>query len=229
MFVKRYALVVLLVVGMFAAGAALMDRSVEAMAQAVPAACTIVIDPGHGGEDGGATSCTGEKESTINLEISLRLDDLVHFLGYDTCMIRRDDTAVYTEGDSIGEKKVSDLKHRVDMVNEIPGAVLLSIHQNHFSEERYSGAQVFYAPSEGSLELARKIQAALISSVNPGSKRECKEADSVYLMQKVQCPGVLVECGFLSNEREEELLRTEDYQKKLCCVVAAALCQWRNE
>lgn len=112
----------------------------------------IVIDPGHGGEDGGATSCTGLVESTYNLNISLRLNDLLHLLGHDTQMTRTTDISIYTKGGTIAQKKASDLKERVRIVNETENALLISIHQNNFSDSRYSGAQVFYAGTEGSAE-----------------------------------------------------------------------------
>ena len=172
-FLKKYFPVYLLVVSLFVGSATIMTRTVTAIAEAlpIPRNVTIVIDPGHGGEDGGATSCTGIQESQLNLEISLRLRDLLHFLGYRTKMIRTTDTSVYTNGATISEKKISDLKHRVEMVNETADALLLSIHQNQFSDGRYSGAQVFFAPTQGSQSLAEQTQALLISSLNPGSKR----------------------------------------------------------
>ena len=179
-FLKKYFPVYLLVVSLFVGSATIMTRTVTAIAEAlpIPRNVTIVIDPGHGGEDGGATSCTGIQESQLNLEISLRLRDLLHFLGYRTKMIRTTDTSVYTNGATISEKKISDLKHRVEMVNETADALLLSIHQNQFSDGRYSGAQVFFAPTQGSQSLAEQTQALLISSLNPGSKRACKPAES---------------------------------------------------
>ena len=118
---------------------------------------TVIIDAGHGGVDGGATSCTGILESKFNLEISLMLNDLMHLLGMDTIMIRDTDCSVYTQGNTIAQKKVSDLKERVRIVDSVPNALLLSIHQNHFTSQQYSGAQVFYAPTEGSQLLARGI------------------------------------------------------------------------
>lgn len=185
--------------------------------------CRIIIDPGHGGEDGGAASCTGRPESGYNLQISLRLNDLLNLLGHETRMIRREDVSVYTTGDTIAQKKVSDLKARVRAVNEAENAVLVSIHQNQFPDSRYSGAQVFYAKTEGSQKLAAQLQSSLVESLNPGSRRQCKAGSGIYLLEHIQCPGVLVECGFLSNPREEALLRNSDYQKKLCCVIAAQL------
>lgn len=186
----------------------------------------IVIDPGHGGIDGGATSCTGILESNLNLEISLRLNDLFHLLGYETRMIRTTDCSVYTAGETIARKKISDLKQRVRMVVETPNPVLLSIHQNNFPDGRYSGAQVFYAKTGDSMALAEQLQSALVQNLNPGNNRKTKQAKGIYLMEHIQCTGVLIECGFLSNVREEQLLRTQDYQKKLCAVIAATVCSF---
>lgn len=186
---------------------------------------TIIIDPGHGGVDGGATSCTGVLESRFNLEIGLRLNDLFRFLGYSTKMIRTEDISVYTEGESIAQKKMSDLKQRVRLANETENALLLSIHQNLFPDGRYSGAQVFYAETEGSQPLAKALQSGFIKYLNPGSRRQEKKSSGVYLMEHIRCPGVLIECGFLSNPEEEAKLRSPDYQKKLCAVIACTVCE----
>ena len=131
---------------------------------------------------------------------------------------------MYTKGETIAQKKASDLKERVRMVNETEGALLLSIHQNQFPDRRYSGAQVFYG--SGGEELAKALQDAFVSSVNPGSNRRSKQSTSVYLMEHIQCPGVLIECGFLSNMEEERKLGTPEYQKKLCCVIGATVSRY---
>lgn len=186
----------------------------------------IVIDPGHGGEDGGAVSCSGIPESSYNLEISQRLNALLNLLGYHTEMIRKSDISVYTKGETLAQKKASDLKERVNRINGLDQAVLLSIHQNHYPDERYSGAQVFYANTEGSSELAQHLQAAFVSTLNSGSHRQAKKASGIYIMEHIRCPGVLIECGFLSNHAEEAKLRDPEYQKKLCCVIASATCQY---
>lgn len=217
--------VYILVLGLFLFATMGGSRAVTVLSENAPLEnrrC-IIIDPGHGGEDGGAVSCTGVYESKLNLEISLRLQELFHFLGYDTMMIRTTDTSVYTQGDTIASKKVSDLKERVRMVNNAENALLVSIHQNHFPESRYSGAQVFYAKTQDSQVLAEQLQAALIQAVNPGSRRSCKKSTGVYLMEHISCPGILVECGFLSNPEEEAKLQTPEYQKKLCCVIASCV------
>lgn len=181
---------------------------------------TVVLDAGHGGVDGGATSCTGILESKFNLEITYKLNDLLNLLGIRTAMIRKTNCSVYTEGKTIAQKKVSDLKERVRIVNSTENCLLISVHQNYYSDARYRGAQVFYAPTDGSKKLANSLQKAFIQTINPNSNRQEKQADSIYLMQHIKCPGVLIECGFLSNPQEEYLLRTNEYQLMLCSVIA---------
>lgn len=201
------------------------SKAVTVMVENAPIedrAC-VVIDAGHGGIDGGATSCTGVLESQLNLEIALRLEDLLHFLGHDTRMVRTTDTSIYTEGSTIAAQKVSDLKERVKLVNETENALLVSIHQNTFQDDRYSGAQVFYASDTESQTLAKEMQSALIQYLNPGSKRQCKPSDGIYLMQHIEKPGILIECGFLTNPEEEAKLRGKEYQQKLCCVIASVV------
>lgn len=190
----------------------------------------IVIDPGHGGEDGGAVSCTGAPESRINLQISRRLEALLGMLGMRVRMTRSEDVSLHSpEAETVSEKKVSDLKNRVKLVNETLHPILISIHQNMFSEERYAGAQVFYADSEASRRLAELTQTTLRQAVDPNNHREIKKSLSVYLMNKIRCPGILIECGFLSNRAEESKLRTEIYQKQLACAIASGLRQYLLE
>lgn len=223
-----YTLSVLAVCGALLFGCGWGSRVVSVMAvKEIREEQTLcIIDPGHGGIDGGATSCTGRLESAYNLEISLRLRDLLRLLGYQTAMTRTTDTSIYTSGDTIAAQKMSDLKERVKIANASDRNILVSIHQNNFSDSRYSGAQVFYAGTEGSRELAEALQGSFVASLNPGSNRKCKKAEGIYLMQHITCPGVLVECGFLSNPEEEHRLISPDYQKNICCVIAASLAQF---
>jgi N-acetylmuramoyl-L-alanine amidase len=181
----------------------------------------VIIDPGHGGVDGGAISCTGTPESHINLDIALRLNDLLQLLGIKTIMIRTTDCSIHTDSSSIASKKVSDLKNRVSIINNTENPLLISIHQNYFPDSRYSGAQVFFGKGEGSATLAKNLQTAFVNALNPGSNRKAKKASGIYLMENIKCTGVLIECGFISNLREEQLLLDKDYQKKLCCVIAS--------
>lgn len=187
-----------------------------------------IIDAGHGGLDGGAVSCTGAYESHINLQIALRLNDLMHLLGYDTKMIRTEDISIYTQGDSISGKKASDLKERVRIVNETENGILLSIHQNHYSDSFYSGGQMFYPNTAGSEELAKRLQKAFVEALNPGSNRKAGPAAGLYLMKNIKKTGVLIECGFLSNYEEEAKLRKAEYQKNICCVIASVCSQYVN-
>lgn len=213
------------VIIIFLATAAVWGDTVTTIAEKTPNTdrkC-IIIDPGHGGEDGGATSCAGILESKYNLEISLKLNDLLQMMGYNTKMIRTTDISIYTQGNSIAQKKVSDLKQRVNIANNTKNAYVISIHQNYFSDSRYSGTQVFYAPTGNSKELAAALQKQVATHIQKENKRTIKKASGIYLMEHIQCSGVLIECGFLSNQSEEAKLRDPSYQNDLCCVIATSL------
>ena len=188
---------------------------------------TFVIDAGHGGEDGGAVSASGIYESHLNLQIAHRLNDLLHFLGANTRMVRSEDVSVHTQGNTIAQRKVSDIRERVRLVQETPNAILLSIHQNHFPQSKYRGAQVFYA--KGSEELAQSIQRTIAEQVDTNNHRQCKSAKDIYLMEHISCPAALVECGFLSNPSEELLLRDGSYQKKIAVAIACGVLAYTEE
>ena len=191
---------------------------------------TVILDAGHGGEDGGASTADGVLERGINLEIALRLRDLLAFAGVDTQMIRDTDTAVYS-GDcrTISQKKVSDLKNRASMVNAVENGLLVSIHQNYFEQTKYCGAQVFFAKTDSSKALAERIQQSLRENVDAANHRQCKPSQSVYLMEHIECTGVLIECGFLSNYEEAKRLQTDAYQKKLSAAICGAITEYLSE
>jgi N-acetylmuramoyl-L-alanine amidase len=199
--------------------------AVTTIAEALPPDREVVfiIDAGHGGEDGGAVSCTGVKESIINLQIALRLDDLMHLLGRETKMIRTEDVSVHTSGATVAARKASDLRQRAKIVNETKNAILVSIHQNFFTQSQYCGAQMFYNSHDDAKQLAQQLQNSFVATLNPGSNRQIKAVDGIFLMEHIDRPGVLVECGFLSNPQEEARLRDDAYQKKIACVIASAL------
>ena len=189
----------------------------------------VIIDPGHGGEDGGAVADDGTEESGINLAVSLRLEGIFRFLGVPTEMTRREDVMVCDSGlATLRQRKVSDIHNRAALVNQTPGAVLLSIHQNSLPSSPVThGAQVFWNRQEGAEALARTLQAGLNSVVNTHRAKEPKQIlDSIYLMNHVDAPAVLVECGFLSNRKEVARLQQEDYQKTLATVIAAGYLRW---
>lgn len=186
---------------------------------------TLVIDAGHGGEDGGAVSQAGNVESGINLSIARRLDAILGLFGADVVMLRTEDVSLHSpEASTVRERKVSDLHNRVDMIEAAPNATLISIHQNKFDGgAQYHGAQVFYAGTEGSQALARFTQEVLRQALDPeNSRKAAKIPDTVYLMNHITCRAILVECGFLSNPAEDALLQTGGYQTKIAAALAGA-------
>ncbi len=184
---------------------------------------TLVIDPGHGGEDGGAVAPNGQIESQINLAIALELEQLMGFYGVPTVMTRSTDISIHdTEARTIREKKASDLHNRVDLINQIPNATLLSIHQNASPNTSHKGLQVFYANESLSLPLAQAMQKSLNDVLAPEKRRTPQKISaSVYLMNHISCRAVLVECGFLSNPEEVALLQQRAYQMKLAMTMGA--------
>ena len=190
----------------------------------VTRAAPLILDAGHGGEDGGAVSVTGVPESRVNLEIVQKLRDTLALYGVDPVVLREEDVSLHDpEASTLREKKRSDLKNRVRAVEAVEGGTLLSIHQNSYPGSQYRGVQVFYAPTGGSRELAELLQTALREELQPDNDRQAKPIpESVYLMNHVSCPAVLVECGFLTNPEEEALLRDGGYQRQLAAVLAGA-------
>lgn len=187
---------------------------------------TVVIDAGHGGEDGGAVSPGGVSESAINLAVSLRVSDLLRFAGQRTELIREEDISV-GDGtlDTMRQRKTSDLKKRVAMVNAVENGLLLSIHQNSLPSSPVThGAQVFWNRQEGAQTLAAAIQDALNENINAGNEKHPRQIpDTIYLMKQIAAPGILVECGFLSNAAETEWLQSPVYQTRLAAAIAAGL------
>lgn len=189
----------------------------------------VVIDAGHGGEDGGAVSVTGAIESHINLEIALKLDEIFGLYGVNTLLLRDSDVSLHdSDAVTLREKKVSDLHNRVAAVNAAENPVLISIHQNTYTSSQYHGAQVFYANGDLSLPLARITQEALRQALDPENDRQPTAVpDSVYLMNNITCKAILVECGFLSNPQEDALLQSPDYQRKIAVSLAGAYLQYQ--
>lgn len=225
-FLKRYVWVYLYVAAFFLGCAALLRHTVETVGTMQPFSAfpVIVVDAGHGAPDGGSTGITGTREEAVNLAIARRLEGLLTLMGYDTAMTRTGSDCIATEGDTIRQKKQSDLRNRVSSINALPAAVVVSIHQNHFPDSRYSGPQVFY--TVGAEPLAAYTQHALTEALAPGSRREPKKASGVYLMEHIDHPGILVECGFLSNPQEERKLNSPEHQKKIAAILAAVLAQY---
>ena len=181
---------------------------------------TLVIDAGHGGIDGGAISDDGTKESDINLAIALRLDSIVRFCGQKTVMTRLDDSP---KTDMISYSERKDLESRAAMINNTANAVLISIHQNDYPTAQPKGAQVLYSSHEGSERLGKLLQANLILQLDPENRRvACPAPKDLYLTANANCPAVLVECGFMSNNFEVLKLKDPKYQTELAALIAAS-------
>jgi N-acetylmuramoyl-L-alanine amidase len=206
------------------------DKSETAVADAPVVPFTLVIDAGHGGEDGGAVSPGGVVESEINLDIALRLDALMALFGHKPVMTRVSETLVYPESAvTTRARKAADQKSRLTRIRATPNALLVSIHQNKYTTPKPFGAQVLYAPTPHSEEIAKDMQSLLVSALNPRNYRTAEKiSDSIYIMNNVTCPAILIECGFLSNPAEEALLRSERYRLKVASVIAAGVLRARD-
>ncbi len=181
----------------------------------------VVIDAGHGGEDGGA-SANDVLEKDINLSISLKLRDMLTAAGVEVVMTREEDKSIYDESaGTTREKKVSDLHNRADIINSSENNILVSIHQNKFEQSKYSGTQIFYSKNNPQSELlAESIRKSVTGLIQPDNKRELKPAESsIYILDTATVPAVIVECGFISNEEEAKLLSDDNYQQKMAFAI----------
>lgn len=191
----------------------------------------VVIDAGHGGEDSGAVA-NSVLEKDINLEIALKLRDMLKASGIEVKMIRESDVSIYdTASGTIRERKVSDLKNRVKIVNNNKKNILVSIHQNKFEQSKYSGAQMFYSiNNDKSQILAENIRKSITGLIQPENKRELKKGGSdIYLLNKAAVPAVIVECGFISNEEEAKNLSNEEYQSKMAFAICCGILEYKNK
>lgn len=179
---------------------------------------TVILDAGHGGEDGGAVADDGTNEKDINLMIANDIACFFDLFGIDYIATRTEDKSLSDEGlDTIRKRKVSDITNRFSLINGKENSVLLSIHQNFFPQKQYSGTQVFYTKNvKDSAILAQTIQDKVRNSLQPNNTREIKPSgDSVYLLDKAKTTSVMVECGFISNDSELQELKDSTYQAKL--------------
>lgn len=193
---------------------------------------TIVIDPGHGGFDGGAEGLNNTVEKDINLSISLKLRDMLNFIGFETAIVRDGDYSIEDDcSKSIAIRKTSDLHNRLKLCENFDNPILISIHQNKFQQSSCSGTQVFYGKRNSkSKNLAEKLQLNFKNDINPQNHREAKKGDkNLFLLYNVKCPAVLIECGFISNPSEAELLIDGDYQSKICFIITKSLLDFVNE
>ena len=193
---------------------------------------TVIIDAGHGGEDGGAVGVDGVLEKQINLAVSQKLEYIMNLCGVNTDMTRRgDDALFFDESRSLKERKSSDIKKRVEKIANTPRATVISIHQNSFPQDNCKGAQVFFSGGNAkSNDFAECVQSALREGIDSTNHRLAKKNDkTIYLLENVRCPAILVECGFLTNHEEAKILKTDTYQTKLAVCIAAGFLKYQNE
>lgn len=178
---------------------------------------TIVLDAGHGGEDGGTSSDFGMLEKDVNLQIALTLEKLLLQSGLKVKMIRETDTSIHDDtATTTRERKVSDIHNRVKIANSSNNNILISIHQNYFTDSKYFGTQIFYSQNNGkSSVLAENLRASVTGLLQPTNTRACKKAENIFLLDNVTTPAVIVECGFLSNDDEAYLLSKSDYRDNM--------------
>ena len=177
----------------------------------------IVIDAGHGKPDEGAESDEGITEGSINLKIALKVQNFLEQSGATVILTRSDENGIYDlDKNTLREKKISDVRNRVKIGNESQADIFVSVHLNKIPQEQYWGWQTFFKKgNEQGEKLAKSIQSALNETIQKENKRESLKIDNVYIIKNVEIPTSIVECGFLSNEEEEHLLQTDEYQNKL--------------
>ncbi|MGM9642733.1 MAG: N-acetylmuramoyl-L-alanine amidase [Eubacteriales bacterium] len=193
---------------------------------------TIVVDPGHGGEDCGAIGINGVLEKDINLLISENLCELLKFAGYEVIPTRTEDILLYDRNvDYEGRKKVLDLAARRKIAEDADPDIFVGIHMNSFPQARYSGLTVYYSKNNTlSFRAADALRKDVVAQLQPTNERELKAAGSnIFLLDRLSCPAVLIECGFLSNENECELLCTDTYKQKLSYVFYSSLATFLEE
>ena len=193
-----------------------------------------VIDAGHGGEDAGAIADDGTLEKDLNLQIARLLRVVLELNGNEAILTRDTDTLLYDYyndlKDYTGQKKVYDLKNRLKIAGEKENSIYVGIHMNKFSMSKYSGLQVYYSPNNDlSYDIANSVKSNVRKYLQPENKREIKRADSsIYILNHAEMPSVLIECGFLSNERELELLKSQDYQRSLAITLFSSIVGYGN-
>lgn len=188
---------------------------------------TIVIDPGHGGNDPGKVGINGALEKDVNLAIALKLKKYLEQEDMEVVMTRQEDKGLYEETDS--NKKVHDMKNRLAIMEGVKPALVVSVHQNSYPEESVSGVQVFYyRDSAEGKKAALLMQEQMIATLQPTKERAAKENSTYYILKKTTVPTIIVECGFLSNREEADRLTSEDYQERVAWAIHLGIMRYIN-
>ena len=185
----------------------------------------IIVDAGHGGVDGGATGCTGTIEKNVNLNIAKKLQKELQLLGFTVVMTRETDVSIHDpKAATIRQKKASDLKNRLELTRIYPDSILISIHQNAINIPSVRGAEVYYSPNDPSSKVFAQLLQDELNRVSFSAPRKINKAGSnLYLFHRAKNTAVLVECGFLTNREEEQLLLSDEYQSKLVDTIVKSL------
>ena len=179
----------------------------------------VVVDSGHGGSDPGKVGINGAIEKDVNLKIAIKLKSLLEERGIKVIMTREDENG-------LADSKVEDLKKRVSIINQEKPLLAVSIHQNSYQGESIHGAQVFYFTHSQEGEKAAKIIQEALLEADSENTRSAKANDTYYMLKKTEVPVVIVECGFLSNQKEADLLVTEEYQQKVAEAVVNGIIKY---
>lgn len=186
---------------------------------------TIVVDAGHGGRDDGCSGVNGSKESEINLAISKTLEKYLTTLGIKVVMTRCDGNGLYDAG--VDNYKLSDMNNRLEIIDNANADMVISIHQNSYSDSSQAGAQVFFQEDdEVSMAFAESVKSVLLAQL-PNARREIIKGD-YYLLKESNLPAIIVECGYLTNAEEEQMLRTEEYQNKVAYSIMCGVVKYFN-
>lgn len=205
------------------------EKSVNAGALAAGNDITVVLDAGHGGIDGGTSAKDGTLEKSVNLDITRCVESYLKCFGISTVLTRNSDESIHDkDAETIRQKKVSDIKNRLNIVEATPNSVLVSIHQNYFTDSSVKGSQVFYSKNnKNSKDLAELIREKITVNLQPDNNKEIKECgSSVYLMYHTTVPAVMIECGFMSNADEAAKLKDFDYQQKIAFLIACGVAEY---
>jgi len=228
--IKRFSsrLIILLVLCLISSVGIITEKTINT-SKKIESRNVVIIDAGHGGLDGGAVAEDGTVEKGINLNIAKKLSSILDFYGYDTIMTRTEDVGTdSTDSDVIAQRKKSDLRNRLALMEKYPNAIYISVHLNKFTTSAASGTQVFYSKNfEESAVLGQSIQDSVVKLLQPQNDRVIKQGtDSTFLLHNAKIPAIIIECGFLSNKNELIKLKNEEYQSQMAFAVAGGVIEY---
>ncbi len=190
----------------------------------------IILDAGHGGEDPGAIGFDNVYEKNINLELVFEIGEILSERGFAVMYTRVDDKLLYSDEENIkGFRKISDLKNRCKIAAEYPEAIFISIHMNSYQSSKYTGLQVYYSENnENSRILASHIQTSVKNKLQNSNNRTIKAGEGMYILENINNPGILIECGFLTNAEECKKLSEKEYQKQLSLAIVCGIIEYKE-